>query len=53
MVIPALVPFRGFGYDPDLAPYPFDPGKVRGLRREAGHADGLTIILIASPDPEI
>src|SRR5919106_1908727 len=24
VVIPALVPFQGFGYDAELAPYPFD-----------------------------
>jgi peptide/nickel transport system substrate-binding protein len=48
VVIPALVPFQGFGYDADLAPYPFDPSKVRALLREAGHADGLAITLIAS-----
>jgi peptide/nickel transport system substrate-binding protein len=53
VVIPALVPFQGFGYDPDLAPYPFDPGKVRALLREAGHADGLAITLIASRHLEI
>jgi peptide/nickel transport system substrate-binding protein len=53
VVIPALVPFRGFGYDADLAPYPFDPSKVRGLLREAGHPDGLAITLIASQHLEI
>jgi peptide/nickel transport system substrate-binding protein len=53
VVVPALVPFRGFGYDPNLAPYPFDPGKVHGLLREAGHADGLAITLIASQDLQI
>jgi ABC-type transport system substrate-binding protein len=53
VIIPALVPFRGFGYDADLAPYPFDPGKVRSLLREAGHPDGLAITLIASQQLEI
>ncbi len=48
VVIPALVPFRGFGYDPDLAPYPFDADKARDLFREAGHPAGLPIVLIAS-----
>jgi peptide/nickel transport system substrate-binding protein len=48
LVVPALVAVQGFGYDPDLAPYPFNPVKARHLQREAGYADGLSIILIAS-----
>jgi len=47
LVVPALVAVQGFGYDPDLAPYLFDPVKARNLQREAGYADGLSIILIA------
>ena len=27
VIIPALMPKRAFGYDPDLAPYPFDRAK--------------------------
>ena len=50
VIIPALVPVQGFGYDPDLAPYPFDPVKTRRLLQEAGHPDGLALTLIASED---
>src|SRR5215510_13826093 len=47
VIIPALVPVPGFGYDADLAPYPFDPTKARHLLREAGAAEGLRLILVA------
>jgi peptide/nickel transport system substrate-binding protein len=52
-IIPALVPLQGFGHDPTLAPYPFDPGKTRDLLREAGYPDGLAVSLIAPQDLEI
>jgi len=48
VIIPALVPVQGFGYDPALAPYPFDPATARRLLREAGAAEGMALRLIAS-----
>jgi peptide/nickel transport system substrate-binding protein len=42
-----------FGYDPSLAPYPFDPSKARQLLREVGHPGGLSISLIATEDLEV
>ena len=50
VIIPALVPVQAFGYDPTLAPYPFDPDKARSLLREAGYADGLVVTLIVPED---
>jgi peptide/nickel transport system substrate-binding protein len=50
VIIPALVAVQGFGYDPDLTPYPFDPTQARQLLREAGYPDGLGLTLITSED---
>jgi len=39
---------RAFGYNPDLAPYPYDPEKARALIEEAG-ATGKTIRIVGEP----
>jgi peptide/nickel transport system substrate-binding protein len=49
-IIPALVPRRGFGYDPDLPAYPFDPDTARQLLHDAGSPTGRAITVIASED---
>ena len=49
-IIPALVSRRGFGYDPDLPAYPFDPGTARQLLHDAGYPTGLAVTLLASED---
>ena len=53
LIVPALVPVQGFGYDPDLAPYPFEPTKAQHLLREAGYASGLPITLIAPEELQV
>jgi peptide/nickel transport system substrate-binding protein len=39
-IIPALIPIRGYGYDPDLAPYAFDPTTARACSRRQGMPPG-------------
>jgi peptide/nickel transport system substrate-binding protein len=53
VIIPALVPVQGFGYDPALAPYPFAPDTARRLLQEAGYSNGLSVTLIASEALEV
>src|SRR5207253_3133205 len=53
VIIPALLPERAFGYDPDLAPYPFDPGKAQQLWREAGYPPGRPLVLITPEALEV
>ena len=47
VIVPALLAVNAFGYDPALAPYPFDPGQARDLLRQAGYPQGLAVTLIA------
>ena len=53
VIIPALLPVQGFGYDPALAPYPFDPTTARRLLHETGYAEGLALTLIASEELQV
>ena len=53
VIVPALVPDQRFGYDPDLAPYPFDPERARQLLGDAGYPKGLPVILIAPEELQV
>jgi ABC-type transport system substrate-binding protein len=53
VVVPTLLPEQAFGYDPDLAPYPFEPGTAQQLLRQAGYPPGRPLILIATEDLEV
>jgi peptide/nickel transport system substrate-binding protein len=53
VIIPALIAAPGFGHDPTLTPYPFDPDQTRHLQREAGYPNGLPVRLITTQNLEV
>jgi peptide/nickel transport system substrate-binding protein len=50
-------PSPAFGHDPNLKPYPYDPGKARALLAEAGYAKGFAfsaeVMLVNSTDASL
>jgi ABC-type transport system substrate-binding protein len=53
VIISALLPPNAFGYNSQLAPYPFDPAKARQLFHDAGYPNGLSVTLIAPKALEV
>ena len=53
VIVPGLLAVNAFGYDPDLAPYAFDPITARALLRDAGYPNGLVVTLIAPASLEV
>ena len=38
-----------FGFNPELEPYPYDPGKARALLKDAGYGDGFDMVINIVP----